>query len=51
MFDVELISILTLGLILGIKHALEPDHIIGVSTIAAQSKKLWRAALSGVFWG
>jgi len=51
MMEVELMSILTLGFILGIKHALEPDHIIGVSTIAGQSKSLWKASLAGVFWG
>lgn len=49
--EVELISVLTLGFILGIKHALEPDHIIGVSTIAGQSKNLWKSAMAGVFWG
>ncbi|MBM7691527.1 sulfite exporter TauE/SafE [Peribacillus deserti] len=45
------ISILALGFILGIKHAIEPDHVIGVSTIAIQSKKLSRSSLAGVFWG
>lgn len=45
------LSILTLGFVLGIKHAIEPDHVIAVSTIASQSKKLWRSTLSGVFWG
>jgi sulfite exporter TauE/SafE len=51
MMKVEFMSILTLGFMLGIKHALEPDHIIGVSTIASQSKKLSKSALAGVFWG
>ncbi|WP_026575088.1 HoxN/HupN/NixA family nickel/cobalt transporter [Bacillus sp. UNC438CL73TsuS30] len=49
--DVTLFSVLTLGFILGIRHALEPDHVIAVSTIASQSKKLWQASLAGVFWG
>lgn len=40
-----------LALILGIKHAIEPDHVIAVSTIASQSKKLWQASLAGIFWG
>jgi sulfite exporter TauE/SafE len=48
---VGLFSILGLGFLLGIKHALEPDHVIAVSTIASQSKKLWRSSLAGVFWG
>ncbi|MCM3568017.1 sulfite exporter TauE/SafE family protein [Neobacillus mesonae] len=49
--DVTLFSVLALGFILGIRHAMEPDHMIAVSTIASQSKKLWQASLAGVFWG
>ncbi|MBS4202027.1 sulfite exporter TauE/SafE family protein [Bacillus sp. FJAT-49732] len=49
--EVTLLSVLTLGFILGIKHAIEPDHVIAVSTIASRSKKLWHASLAGVFWG
>lgn len=48
---VSLLTILSLGFILGIKHALEPDHLIAVSTIASTSKNLWRSSLAGVFWG
>lgn len=51
MEEVGLLSILVFGFILGIKHAIEPDHVIAVSTIASQSKKLWRSSLAGVFWG
>jgi sulfite exporter TauE/SafE len=51
MNEVEVVSILSIGFMLGIKHALETDHIIGVSTIASQSKKLSKSALAGVFWG
>ena len=49
--EVTLFSVLALGFILGIKHAIEPDHVIAVSTIASESKKLWHASLAGVFWG
>jgi ABC-type nickel/cobalt efflux system permease component RcnA len=49
--EVTLLTVLALGFILGIKHAIEPDHVIAVSTIASQSKKLWNASLAGVFWG
>jgi len=47
----ELITILLLGFALGIKHALEPDHIIAVSTIAGRSKSLFHSSLAGIFWG
>ncbi|WHY00679.1 sulfite exporter TauE/SafE family protein [Neobacillus sp. DY30] len=49
--EITLLSILGLGFVLGIKHAIEPDHVIAVSTIASQSKKLMRSSLAGVFWG
>jgi sulfite exporter TauE/SafE len=49
--EVSLLSILALGFVLGIKHAIEPDHVIAVSTLASQTKKLWRSSLAGVFWG
>lgn len=49
--EVGLLSILALGFVLGIKHAIEPDHVIAVSTIASRSKNLWRSSLAGVFWG
>ncbi|WP_213526118.1 sulfite exporter TauE/SafE family protein [Paenibacillus sp. J31TS4] len=49
--EASLLSILALGFVLGIKHAIEPDHVIAVSTIASRSKQLWRSSLAGVFWG
>lgn len=48
---VGLLTTISLGFILGIRHAIEPDHVIAVSTVASQSKKLWKSALIGVFWG
>jgi len=47
----ELFSTLSIGFLLGIRHAIEPDHVIAVSTVASQSKKLWKSSLIGVFWG
>ncbi|PLT27890.1 LysE family transporter [Peribacillus deserti] len=49
--SISFLSVLALGFVLGIKHAIEPDHVIAVSTIASQSKKLIRSSLAGVFWG
>jgi sulfite exporter TauE/SafE len=47
----SLFSILLLGFLLGIKHAIEPDHVIAVSTIASQSKNIRRSVFAGVYWG
>src|SRR4051812_27945276 len=49
--EVPLLSVLAIGFLLGIKHAIEPDHVIAVSTIAIKSKKIWDASLAGLFWG
>lgn len=42
---------LLFGLLLGMKHATEPDHVVAVSTIASRTNKLSLSSLSGVFWG
>lgn len=47
----SLLSLLALGCVLGIKHAIEPDHVVAVSTIASKSNKIWSASLAGAFWG
>ncbi|CAH0343851.1 urease accessory protein UreH [Bacillus sp. CECT 9360] len=46
-----MIEILAVGGLLGIKHALEPDHIIAVSTIVGKNKGFWRSSFLGLFWG
>lgn len=38
--NVTLFSVLTLGLILVIRHAMEPDHVIAISTIIFDAKSL-----------
>ncbi|MGG3471030.1 sulfite exporter TauE/SafE family protein [Neobacillus pocheonensis] len=47
----SLLSILLIGFLLGIKHAIEPDHVIAVSTIASKSKDIKRSVFAGVYWG
>lgn len=49
--EIGLLAVLFIGFLLGIKHAIEPDHIVAVSTIASQSKSLWRSTLAGIYWG
>src|SRR6267143_2050444 len=44
-------TMLGLGLILGLRHALDPDHLAAVSTIVSESKSLRRSSLVGTFWG
>ena len=43
--------LLILGLILGIRHALEPDHLVTVLALSARSNSLSATAKQGVMWG
>lgn len=45
------LSMLSLGLVFGLKHATEADHIVAVSAIVSEQRKLIRAALVGMLWG
>ena len=49
--DTSLIAAFGLGLLLGIQHALDPDHLIAVSTIVSEQKNFKWASLIGAFWG
>jgi sulfite exporter TauE/SafE len=44
-------AILGLGFLLGMRHALDTDHIAAVSTIVARERSLRSAAPIGVLWG
>lgn len=45
------LALLGLGLIFGLKHATEVDHVVAVSNIVSQNRNLWRSALVGALWG
>jgi len=45
------ISLLGLGMGLGLKHALDADHLLAVATIVSEHKSLRNALLVGVSWG
>jgi sulfite exporter TauE/SafE len=49
--DTSLYAAFGLGLLLGIKHALDADHLVAVSTIVSEHKELKWASLIGAFWG
>ena len=44
-------SILTIGFLLGLQHAIEADHLAAVSTIVSEKKSLLTASLVGGLWG
>ena len=40
-----------LGLLLGLRHAFEPDHLTAVSTLVVESRDPWRGVRLGAIWG
>jgi ABC-type nickel/cobalt efflux system permease component RcnA len=51
MQDGMLITALALGFVLGLRHALDPDHIVAVSTIVSEHRSVKKSSLVGTFWG
>jgi cytochrome c biogenesis protein CcdA len=45
------IMAMTLGFLLGLKHATDADHVVAVSTIASEFGSAWRGIWIGVSWG
>lgn len=43
--------LLALGFVLGIKHALDADHLAAVSTVASERRSLLSSSLIGALWG
>ena len=42
---------LFLGFLLGLAHAFDPDHVVAVGTLAADSENLRQSSWLGVCWG
>ena len=47
----NLLALIGLGLILGMRHATDPDHVMAVTAIAARSRRPASAAGIGALWG
>ncbi len=45
------LSVILLGLLLGIQHATDPDHVVAVATIVSQRSRFSSGALLGALWG
>jgi high-affinity nickel permease len=51
MADSHILSLLSLGFLLGLKHALDADHVAAILTIATENRTFWRSSLIGFCWG
>ena len=51
MVDSHGLTIMGLGFVLGLRHALDADHIVAVSTVLAERPSLRASGAVGLFWG
>ena len=51
MTAVSLDSLLALGFLLGLRHAMEADHLAAIATIVTERRSLLSSSLVGAFWG
>jgi ABC-type nickel/cobalt efflux system permease component RcnA len=49
--SVGVFALLGLGLVFGLKHATEVDHVVAVSAIVSEHRSVLRSALVGGLWG
>jgi high-affinity nickel-transport protein len=47
----NLLTVVSIGFLLGMRHATDPDHIIAVTTIVSRQRTIRHAGLIGVLWG
>ena len=45
------LALLSLGLVLGLRHAADPDHVVAIGAIAARTRRVWPATQLGIVWG
>jgi hypothetical protein len=48
---ISILSLLGVGFVLGLKHALDADHLAAVSTMATEKRSLLGSSMIGVWWG
>jgi high-affinity nickel permease len=44
-------GVVLIGLLLGMRHSLDPDHVVAVATIVSRQRSIRHAALIGILWG
>lgn len=45
------IGLVLLGFLLGVRHALDPDHVVAIGTISAGAPSVRRSVAIGALWG
>lgn len=49
--ELTMLTSLFFGFLLGVKHALDADHVVAVTTIVSRSRSILRAVVAGLSWG
>ncbi len=49
--DVQLVTLIGVGFLLGLRHALDTDHLVAVSTVLADRPSLLASSAIGLYWG
>ena len=49
--EAQLLAVLGLGFLLGLKHATDADHVVAVTTFVSEQRSIWRSCWIGAFWG
>lgn len=49
--EITILTVPIFGFLLGVKHALDADHIVAVTTIVSRSRSFRRSVLVGLSWG
>src|SRR6202044_31192 len=48
---VPFVTVVLLGLFLGMRHSTDPDHVVAVSTIVSRQQSIKSSAIIGLLWG
>lgn len=48
---IQMLGLLGLGLVLGLEHALDADHVVAVMALVSQTRNLKKSSLLGALWG
>src|SRR5215813_6845850 len=49
--SLNMFVVLSIGLVFGLKHATEVDHVVAITTIVSRHKNVFRSAIVGALWG
>lgn len=49
--SLSMMAVLSIGLVFGLKHATEVDHVVAISTIVSRHRNIFHSAVVGALWG